>query len=58
MVVKKKIYYGGFHGLLAPVIPKAPRSLRVSVKLIFLIGCFSIICIDVFYLFLLEEEFE
>lgn len=28
MVVKKRIYYGGFHGLLAPVIPKAPRSLR------------------------------
>ncbi|KAI3816047.1 hypothetical protein L1987_15732 [Smallanthus sonchifolius] len=28
MVLKKRIYDGGFHGLLAPVIPKAPRSLR------------------------------
>ncbi|KAL8257535.1 hypothetical protein R6Q59_029576 [Mikania micrantha] len=28
MVLKKTIYNGGFHGLLAPVIPKAPRSLR------------------------------
>ncbi|KAK9063411.1 hypothetical protein SSX86_017281 [Deinandra increscens subsp. villosa] len=28
MVLKKRKYYGGFHGLLAPVIPKAPRSLR------------------------------
>ncbi|KAL7589040.1 hypothetical protein Lser_V15G36207 [Lactuca serriola] len=28
MVVKKRIYYGGFHGLIPPVIPKAPRSLR------------------------------
>ncbi|KAF5794882.1 putative Ubiquitin domain, SANT/Myb domain, Homeobox-like domain superfamily [Helianthus annuus] len=28
MVLKKRIYDGGFHGLLPPVIPKAPRSLR------------------------------
>ncbi|KAL4575082.1 hypothetical protein LXL04_021923 [Taraxacum kok-saghyz] len=28
MVVKKRIYFGGFHGLISPVIPKAPRSLR------------------------------
>ncbi|KAI3517370.1 hypothetical protein L1887_16584 [Cichorium endivia] len=28
MVVKKRIYYGVFHGFIAPVIPKAPRSLR------------------------------
>ncbi|KAK9059734.1 hypothetical protein SSX86_020438 [Deinandra increscens subsp. villosa] len=28
MVLKKRIHYGGFPDLLAPVIPKAPRSLR------------------------------
>ncbi|KAJ0678356.1 putative transcription factor MYB-HB-like family [Helianthus annuus] len=28
MVVKKRTYSGGFHDLLAPVIPRAPRSLR------------------------------
>nr|XP_043630577.1 telomere repeat-binding protein 3-like [Erigeron canadensis] len=28
MVLKKRIYYGGFRDLLPPVIPKAPRSLR------------------------------
>ncbi|XP_076935181.1 telomere repeat-binding protein 4-like [Bidens hawaiensis] len=32
MVLKKRIYDGGFHGLLAPVIPKAPRSLRRRVE--------------------------
>ena len=34
MVLKKR-NYGGFHDFLAPVVPKAPRSLRVSVKLTF-----------------------
>ncbi|GJW56645.1 telomere repeat-binding protein 3 [Tanacetum coccineum] len=32
MVLKKRIYYGGFHGLLAPVIPKAPRSSRKRIS--------------------------
>lgn len=32
MVLKKRIYYGGFHGLLAPVIPKAPRSARKRIS--------------------------
>ncbi|XP_076882380.1 telomere repeat-binding protein 4-like isoform X2 [Bidens hawaiensis] len=28
MVSKKRLYYGGLDGFLAPVVPKAPRSLR------------------------------
>lgn len=28
MVSKKRLYYGGFDGFRAPVVPKAPRSLR------------------------------
>ncbi|XP_076944496.1 telomere repeat-binding protein 3-like [Bidens hawaiensis] len=32
MVLKKRMYDGGFHGLLPPVIPKAPRSLRRRVE--------------------------
>ncbi|XP_071734513.1 telomere repeat-binding protein 4-like [Rutidosis leptorrhynchoides] len=28
MVAQKKLYYGGFDGFRAPVVPKAPRSVR------------------------------
>nr|GFB68691.1 telomere repeat-binding protein 4-like [Tanacetum cinerariifolium] len=28
MVSKKRLYYGGLDGFRAPVVPKAPRSIR------------------------------
>nr|XP_043634434.1 telomere repeat-binding protein 4-like [Erigeron canadensis] len=32
MVLKKRLYYGGFDGFHAPVVPKAPRSIRRNIQ--------------------------